>query len=43
MVREGLDADLTAFADDLLAVPAVALPQVPVAFTVVGGRVEQEP
>jgi hypothetical protein len=42
MVREGLDADLTAFADDVMALPAEALPQLPVTLTVVGGRVEHE-
>jgi predicted amidohydrolase YtcJ len=39
MVREGFDADLTAFAEDLLAVPPYALPSLPVTLTVVGGRV----
>jgi hypothetical protein len=42
VVREGLDADLTAFADDVMAVPAEALPRLPVTLTVVGGRVEHE-
>ena len=41
-VREGLDADLTAFGDDVMAVPAEALPSLPVTLTVVGGRVEHE-
>ncbi len=41
MIREGLDADLTLFAEDLLEVPAARLPAVPVAHVVVGGRVER--
>jgi predicted amidohydrolase YtcJ len=39
MIREGFDADLTAFAEDVRAVPADALPSLPVTLTVVGGRV----
>ncbi|HSN91166.1 MAG TPA: amidohydrolase [Anaeromyxobacteraceae bacterium] len=39
-VREGLDADLTAFGEDVMAVPAEDLPRLPVVLTVVGGRVE---
>ena len=39
MIREGLDADLTAFADDVLAVPVDALPGLTVTHTIVGGRV----
>jgi predicted amidohydrolase YtcJ len=39
MIREGFDADLTAFAEDVLAVPADELPSLPVTLTVVGGRV----
>jgi predicted amidohydrolase YtcJ len=39
MVREGFDADLTAFGEDLLAVLPDELPQVPVTLAVVGGRV----
>jgi predicted amidohydrolase YtcJ len=42
VVREGLEADLTAFAGDVMAVPAEALPVLPVTLTVVGGRVEHE-
>jgi predicted amidohydrolase YtcJ len=42
MIREGRDADLTAFAEDVLAVPADELPSAPVALTVVGGRVVHE-
>ncbi len=40
MVREGLEADLTAFAEDLLAVPVERLPALPIVATVVGGRIE---
>ena len=40
MIREGFDADLTAFEEDVLAVPAEALPALPVTHTIVGGRVE---
>jgi predicted amidohydrolase YtcJ len=39
MIREGLEADLTAFAEDVLAVPADALPALTVTHTIVGGRV----
>ncbi|MFY3745293.1 amidohydrolase [Anaeromyxobacter sp. Red801] len=39
MIREGMDADLTAFADDVLGVPVEALPGIRLAATVVGGRV----
>jgi predicted amidohydrolase YtcJ len=39
MIREGLDADLTCFAGDVLSVPAAALPALPVSLVVVGGRV----
>jgi predicted amidohydrolase YtcJ len=42
MVRVGYDADLTAFADDVLAVPADALADLAIVLTVVGGRVEHE-
>jgi predicted amidohydrolase YtcJ len=42
LVREGFDADLTAFADDPLGVPADALLASPVTLTLVGGRVEHE-
>lgn len=42
MIREGMDADLTAFGEDLLAVPADALPRIPIRLTVVGGRVAFE-
>jgi predicted amidohydrolase YtcJ len=38
-IREGMDADLTAFAEDVLAVPAEALPGLGLVATVVGGRV----
>jgi len=40
VLREGGDADLTLFGEDLLAVPADALPDVPVLATVVAGRLE---
>lgn len=39
-LREGADADLTLFGEDLLTVPAERLPEVPLIATVVGGRVE---
>lgn len=39
-IREGLDADLTLFAEDLLAVPAARLREVRVTHTIVGGRIE---
>ncbi|WP_242355716.1 amidohydrolase [Anaeromyxobacter sp. SG64] len=42
MIREGYDADLTAFAGDVLAVPASALPALPVTHTMVGGRIAFE-
>jgi predicted amidohydrolase YtcJ len=42
MIREGFDADLTAFAGDVMAVPAAALRELPVRAAVVGGRVEFE-
>lgn len=38
MVKEGMDADLTVFGADVLAVPAHALPHVPVEHLVVAGR-----
>lgn len=40
VLREGAQADLTAFGDDVLALPAERLPDLPVIATVVGGRVE---
>ncbi len=42
MIREGFDADLTAFSEDVLAVAPEALPHVPVTHTVVAGRVVHE-
>jgi predicted amidohydrolase YtcJ len=39
-IREGYDADLTLFAEDVLAVPVKRLRRVPVTHTIVGGRVE---
>jgi predicted amidohydrolase YtcJ len=42
MVREGMDADLTLFAGDVLACPAEALRALPVTHAIVGGRVEHE-
>jgi predicted amidohydrolase YtcJ len=42
MIREGWDADLTAFAGDLLATPATGLARVPVTHAIVGGRIELE-
>jgi len=42
MIREGLEADLTCFAGDVLAVPAAALPALPISLVVVGGRVAAE-
>jgi predicted amidohydrolase YtcJ len=41
-IREGCDADLTLFAEDVLTVPADALPRLTVTHTIVGGRVERE-
>jgi hypothetical protein len=41
-IRVGLDADLTAFAGDVLDVPASELRGLPVSSVVVGGRVELE-
>ena len=38
MIREGFDADLTAFAEDVLAVPAEALPRLAVTHAMVAGR-----
>jgi hypothetical protein len=40
VIREGMDADLTAFAGDLLAAPADELRAMPLAHVVVGGRLE---
>jgi hypothetical protein len=42
MIREGYDADLTAFAGDVLAVPESALAGLPVTHAIVGGRLELE-
>ncbi len=42
MIREGFDADLTAFGADVLAVPVDALRTLPVAYTIVAGRVVHE-
>jgi predicted amidohydrolase YtcJ len=42
-IREGYDADLTAFSADLLVVPAEALTSLAVTYTVVGGRVVHAP
>ena len=39
MIREGLDADLTAFGGDVMAVPAAGLTSLPVKATLVAGRV----
>ena len=40
MIREGYDADLTVFGRDLLAIPEAELPAIPIAATIVAGRVE---
>jgi predicted amidohydrolase YtcJ len=40
-IREGFDADLTLFAEDVLAVSAARLREVRVTHTIVGGRVER--
>jgi len=40
MIREGYDADLTVFEGDVLAVPIDELPLLPIAATVIAGRVE---
>jgi predicted amidohydrolase YtcJ len=40
IVRAGMDADLTAFAGDLLGAPADELRAMPLAHVVVGGRLE---
>jgi hypothetical protein len=42
MVREGMDADLTVFAEDVATCGAERLRAVPVTRTIVGGRVELE-
>jgi predicted amidohydrolase YtcJ len=42
VIREGMDADLTAFAGDVLAVPASALARLEVTHTIVGGRIAFE-
>ncbi|HET8733095.1 MAG TPA: amidohydrolase [Anaeromyxobacteraceae bacterium] len=42
MIREGFDADLTAFSEDLLAVAPGVLPRLAVTHTVVAGRVVHE-
>jgi predicted amidohydrolase YtcJ len=39
MIREGLDADLTCFAGDVLSVPAAALAALPISLVVVAGRI----
>jgi hypothetical protein len=39
-VREGMDADLTLFAEDVEACPAARLREVAVTHTIVGGRIE---
>ena len=39
MIREGLDADLTAFEGDVFSIPVGTLSSLPVAATVVGGEV----
>lgn len=41
-VREGMDADLTLLADDLLAVPAAEVAHLPVTHAIVGGEVAWE-
>ena len=43
VLREGADADLTLFGEDLLSVGSPRLPEIPLAGTVVGGRVELSP
>jgi predicted amidohydrolase YtcJ len=40
VVREGLEADLTLLAGDVLSCPAEALRALPITHTIVGGRVE---
>ena len=40
MIREGYDADLTIFGRDLLAIPEADLPAIPIAATIVAGRIE---
>ena len=42
-IREGLDADLTLFAEDVLAVPLDGLRRIRATHTIVGGRVESGP
>jgi hypothetical protein len=42
-IREGFDADLTAFAADVMAIPPEALPSIQVTHTIVGGRVVHGP
>ncbi len=43
VLREGADADLTLFGEDLLSVELARLPEIPLAGRVVGGRVELSP
>jgi predicted amidohydrolase YtcJ len=40
VLREGCDADLSVFGEDILDLPVERLPEVPILATVVGGRVE---
>jgi predicted amidohydrolase YtcJ len=40
MIREGYDADLTLFGDDVLEVDERQLPRMRIVATVVGGRIE---
>jgi len=42
LIREGMAADLTLFAEDVMSAPAAQLPHLTVTHTVVGGRVEYE-
>src|SRR6266568_5108766 len=43
ILREGADADLTLFGEDLMSVELARLPEIPIAGRVVGGRVELSP
>ena len=40
MIRAGYDADLTAFAVDLMAIDAEEVPRAPIQAVIVGGRLE---
>lgn len=43
VLREGADADLTLFGDDVMSIELARLPELPIEGTVVGGRLELSP